>query len=64
MEMHWILTLDVPGRTTLTRYGVLVNDRGLTRAELFSEIRDEVARSYPGMANANTVFWSLEPNQL
>ena len=64
MELHWILTLEVPGLASLTRYGTWNAEPGSTRSTIFNQIRGAVAQDHPELTRANTVFWSLEPNQL
>lgn len=64
MELFWILTLETPGRASLTWSGAVTPERGETRAELFSGIRSEMTKIHPELSNANTVFWSLEPNRI
>lgn len=63
-QMHWVLTLDMPGTGRITRYGVITPGAKDTRATVFVAAREALIRDAPGMSNANTVFWSLEPNQL
>lgn len=61
---HWILTLELPGRATSSNFGTLTPLPGWTRMDAFTAIKEHVAQQNPEMAGANTVFFSLEPNQL
>lgn len=63
MEHFWIITLEVPGRASLTRQGVCDPQPGDTRAGLFDKVRAEIAQDFPDLATANTIFWSVEPNR-
>ncbi|MEU3772025.1 hypothetical protein AB0F11_02200 [Streptomyces sp. NPDC032472] len=63
-SFHWVLTLEVPGRITATQFGTWNVRPGSTRHDVFLAIRQEVAGRYPELANANVMFFALEPNQL
>ncbi|MEU8778588.1 hypothetical protein [Streptomyces sp. NPDC048606] len=60
----WVLTLDLPGRTMTTQYGTWTPPAGTTRYDAFLAIRGDLVARHPEMANANTIFFSLEPNRL
>jgi len=61
---HWILTVDLPGRTSLTANGTWTPPAGWTRSDVFNAIKQDMAQRHPELATANVVFFSLEPNQL
>ncbi|UQX00905.1 hypothetical protein [Streptomyces sp. RerS4] len=60
----WVLTLEMPGRAMTTQYGTWTPPAGSSRFDVFMAIRGHVAAQQPEMAGANTIFFSLEPNQL
>ncbi|MEV4611672.1 hypothetical protein AB0K43_03590 [Kitasatospora sp. NPDC049258] len=64
----WIITLQAwIGNGTLsvsTTDGNYTPPAGATRADAYRAIRESVTRQKPELANANTMFFSLEPNQL
>lgn len=61
---HWIMTLDLPGRAAVTYASTLTPARGATRADVYTSLRDDIARQYPEMRAANTIFFALERNDL
>ncbi|MGW2677161.1 hypothetical protein [Streptomyces sp. NPDC001436] len=61
---HWILTLEVPGQQVVTDSGTLNPPAGSTRYDMYLAIREYVISRAPEMSRANTVFFSLESNQL
>lgn len=61
---HWVLTLELPGRASMTQYGTYTPPAGTTRYDAFQAIRQHVTADHPEMARATTMFFALEPNQL
>lgn len=61
---HWVLTLEMPGRGMTTQFGTWTPPAGATRFDAFGALRSHIVAQHPEMASANTVFFSLEPNQL
>ncbi|GLW00303.1 hypothetical protein [Streptomyces lavendulae] len=61
---HWILTLQIPGEVTVTDSGTWTPPAGATRYDVFAAIRTYVIAQHPPLSRANTLFFSLEPNQL
>lgn len=61
---HWVMTLEVPGRMTVTQSGTWNPAPGSTRHDVFTAIRHELASRNVGLGNANVMFFALEPNQL
>ncbi|MFG3001299.1 hypothetical protein [Streptomyces sp. NPDC048340] len=60
----WVLTLEMPGRGMTTQYGTWTPPASATRLDVFVTLRGHIVAQHPEMASANTVFFSLEPNQL
>ncbi|UQX01003.1 hypothetical protein [Streptomyces sp. RerS4] len=60
----WVLTLELPGRTMTTQYGTWTPPADSTRYDVFVALRGHIVAQHPEMANANCVFFSLEPNGL
>ncbi|MFE5770910.1 hypothetical protein ACFQ7O_21395 [Streptomyces sp. NPDC056485] len=60
----WVLTLELPGRGMTTQYGTWTPPVGATRHDVFTALRGHIVGQHPEMASANTIFFSLEPNQL
>lgn len=61
---HWVLTLELPGRASMTQYGTYTPPAGTTRYDAFQTLRHHVTADHPEMARATTIFFALEPNQL
>ncbi|MFD6434290.1 hypothetical protein [Streptomyces venezuelae] len=61
---HWVMTLDIPGRLSVTATNTFTPPQGWTRQDAYTAIRDELARSNPDLARANVTFFALESNQL
>ncbi|WP_030878728.1 hypothetical protein [Streptomyces sp. NRRL S-1868] len=61
---HWVLTLTRPGFAMYTQYGVCTVGPRSTRHGVFEDIRNEMVRKRPEFAQAVTLFFSLEPNDL
>ncbi|MEU5688028.1 hypothetical protein DEJ48_10760 [Streptomyces venezuelae] len=61
---HWVMTLDLPGRLSVTAANTCTPPQGWTRLDVYTAIREELARSNPDLARANVTFFALEPNQL
>ncbi|MER6037971.1 hypothetical protein ABT133_29365 [Streptomyces sp. NPDC001835] len=64
---HFVLTLQAPagdGFLMHTFTGPITPPAGWTRAELLTELRDQIADNHPDYQGAHIVFWSLEPNAL
>lgn len=61
---QWILTLELPGRCTTTQYGTWTPPAGATRQDVFVALREHIVAERPELSRANTVFFSLERNQL
>ncbi|MFD3777964.1 hypothetical protein [Streptomyces sp. NPDC058612] len=61
---HWVLTLELPGRSSMTQSGTYTPPAGTTRYDAFQTLRRYVAADHPEMARATTMFFALEPNQL
>ncbi|MFE2548560.1 hypothetical protein ACFXGI_08435 [Streptomyces sp. NPDC059355] len=60
----WVLTLELPGREMTTQYGTWTPPAGATRHDVFVALKEHLVAQQPQMASANTIFFSLEPNQL
>ncbi|MFI0736838.1 hypothetical protein ACH4PU_01835 [Streptomyces sp. NPDC021100] len=61
---HWIITLELPGRSSVTGSGTWTPPAGSTRHDVFTAIKSDITRQHPGLTTANVVFFALEPNQL
>ncbi|MGV9892072.1 hypothetical protein [Streptomyces sp. NPDC003395] len=64
---HFILTLQMTtgsGFCMATFSNDITPLPGRTRAQVYAGLREEIARSNPRLADANTVFFALERNQL
>ncbi|WP_314242296.1 hypothetical protein [Streptomyces sp. DSM 40907] len=60
----WVLTLEIPGRGMTTQFGTSTPPADATRYDVLVALRGHIVAHNPEMASANTVFFSLEPNQL
>ncbi|MEU8958828.1 hypothetical protein AB0C93_31590 [Streptomyces sp. NPDC048518] len=61
---HWIMTLDLPGRLSVTATNTCTPPHGWTRQDVYTAIRNEMARSNPDLVLANVTFFALESNQI
>ncbi|MEV0982156.1 hypothetical protein [Streptomyces sp. NPDC049915] len=64
---HFILTLQMAtggGFYMATFNGDVTPPPGWTRAQIYTELRADCARSNPQLKDANTVFFALERNEL
>ncbi|MFE3215197.1 hypothetical protein [Streptomyces antimycoticus] len=64
---HFVLTLQKPhggGSITATFANTFTPRPGDTRADLYEVLRKEITQANPELANANVMFFSLEPNGL
>lgn len=61
---HWVITLELPGRVSVTATNTFTPLPGWTRHDVFQAIKHEVAKDYPALADGSVVFFSLEPNRL
>nr|WSX52046.1 hypothetical protein OG409_25860 [Streptomyces sp. NBC_00974] len=61
---QYVLTLQNRDRNICTATGTLTPELGSTRHDVFAQLRGDVVRKYPAMANPAVVFFSLEPNQI
>ncbi|MEU0719325.1 hypothetical protein [Streptomyces lavendulocolor] len=61
---HYVLTLDMPGRCTGTWAGALTPGSGETRQSVYQWLRQQITTAHPQYADANVLFFSLEPNRL
>ncbi|GGZ11676.1 hypothetical protein GCM10010343_42900 [Streptomyces avidinii] len=59
-----MLTLELPSRAMCTQNGTWTPPAGMTRKDAYLALRDALVAQQPELARANTVFFSLEPNQL
>jgi hypothetical protein len=66
--MHYVITLEYPGVVSTTDHGTLRLPVGVTRAQVFEQVRHkhgEDLRQRMGQTRHPTVlFWSLEPNTI
>ncbi|GHJ27819.1 hypothetical protein TPA0910_22520 [Streptomyces hygroscopicus subsp. sporocinereus] len=64
---HFVLTLQKPhgqGFVTATFANTITPLPGDTRAHIYEALCKGVAQANPELADANVLFFSLEPNQL
>jgi hypothetical protein len=64
---HFIFTVQKPGPRGVdvnTFHGTLTPAPSMTRADIYQQLRAEHERRHPHMADANVLFFALEPNQL
>ncbi|MGA6159305.1 hypothetical protein ACPEIC_38860 [Stenotrophomonas sp. NPDC087984] len=64
---HFVLTLQKPhggGFISATFTNTITPRPGTTRADIYEALREQVTRANPELANANVMFFSLEPNGL
>lgn len=61
---HYVLTVDLPGKTAATLHGTHTPAPGQSRQDVFLAIRREIARNNPDLERGTIIFFSLEPNQL
>ncbi|KAF0646314.1 MULTISPECIES: hypothetical protein [Streptomyces] len=61
---HWIITLEVPGRASISRDGTCTLRPGDTRASVLQAIRNTITEEHPVFRSANVLFFSIAPNQL
>ena len=57
----YILTLNLPGRGQASWAGELRLCPGARRKEVYDYLRAQIAEKYPEMADANPVFFTLDP---
>lgn len=63
----WLITLQIPiggGMRTFTTNGIYGAAPGATRTSIYQSIRAHLTEQNPDLANANVLFFSLEPDQL
>jgi hypothetical protein len=64
---HFLITLQRPtgsGFGTADWSGTWTPPPGTTRADGYARIRADIAAAHPEFAQANVVFFTLEPNRL
>ncbi|MFD3936716.1 hypothetical protein ACFWSF_17320 [Streptomyces sp. NPDC058611] len=61
---HWVLTLELPGRSASTSHGTWTPPAGMTRYDAYQALRSSMVAEQPELSRANTTYFSLEPNQL
>lgn len=64
---HYILTLQVPFRSAVTVLGTwtgCVTPQGMTRADVYDQLRARIAEAHPDYAQGNVIFFALERNEL
>ncbi|MEU5388651.1 hypothetical protein [Kitasatospora cineracea] len=64
---HYVLTLQHAARGgygVFTTSGTLTPPAGWTRNDIFQGLIAETARTKPELADANVLFFDLQPNQL
>ncbi|QGZ53343.1 hypothetical protein GPZ77_34500 (plasmid) [Streptomyces sp. QHH-9511] len=61
---HWVMTLELPGRATVTDSNTWTPAPGSTRYDAFVGIRKALTDKHPELINAVCVFFSLERNTL
>ncbi|GAA0960938.1 MULTISPECIES: hypothetical protein [Streptomyces] len=64
---HFVLTLQKPhggGFISATFANTFTPRPGDTRADLYEVLRKEITQAHPELADANVMFFSLEPNGL
>lgn len=60
----FVLTVEHPGRCSLTQTGTFTPPPHCTRQEAYHQIYAAVIGDDPDLKGANCVFFSLEPNRL
>lgn len=61
---HYVLTLEVPGYSSVTLEGTVTPPLGATRSDVYQRLRGDVTAHDARMAKGTVLFFSLEPNQL
>ncbi|MER6392426.1 hypothetical protein ABT236_28690 [Streptomyces sp. NPDC001523] len=60
----WMLTLELPGRASMTQSGTYTPPPGTTRYDAYQALRRYVIADHPEMERATTLFFALESNRL
>lgn len=60
----YVLTMDLPGRSTVTVDGTITPDTGATRHDVYRDIKARTVRNYPEMARGIVTLFDLQPNAL
>ncbi|MFF1544100.1 hypothetical protein [Streptomyces sp. NPDC058291] len=64
---HYVLTLQVPngrGLDVVTFSAAVTPPQGWTRQQFYKSLYVELTSKYDYLKDANTLFWTLESNQL
>ncbi|WP_263168139.1 hypothetical protein [Streptomyces sp. SCSIO ZS0520] len=61
---HWIITVEQPGRASLTIDGSCTPGLGATRRDVFRDVKAFAESKHPDLRGANVVFFALESNQI
>ncbi|MDQ1047389.1 hypothetical protein [Streptomyces sp. V4I2] len=60
----FVLTLEKPGRFSMTQEGTCTPPPGSTRQDMYRLIYQSITSQDPQLAGASVGFFSLEPNRL
>ncbi|MFJ3775017.1 hypothetical protein ACIPX0_25310 [Streptomyces sp. NPDC090075] len=61
---HWILTLEKPGRFSLTQEGTFTPSPGSTRQDVYHSIYRSVTEQDANLRGASVGYFELASNQL
>ncbi|MGW3442010.1 hypothetical protein [Streptomyces sp. NPDC001076] len=61
---HWILTLEKPGRFSMTQEGTFTPSPGSTRQDVYHFIYQAVTEQDANLRGASVGYFELAPNQL
>ena len=60
----FVLSLEKPGRFSMTQEGTCTPPPGATRADMYQRLYQAVTAEDPNLSGATVAFFSLERNQL
>ncbi|MGW7424455.1 hypothetical protein ACWGJB_31240 [Streptomyces sp. NPDC054813] len=60
---HWVITLEMPGRFSITQEGTVTPSPGSTRQDVYRFIYQSVTEQDATLRGASVGYFVLEPNQ-